>query len=323
MQNNRPATLIEALRYFADADVCQEFLVAMRWPDGVVTCPSCGRDDVSYLANQRRWQCKSKHSKRQFSIKVGTIFEDSPISLDKWLAAMWLLASGKNGVSSYEVGRALGVTQATAWFMLQRIRTAMQGDDGGLLDGVVEVDETFIGGSARFMHADRRERTVNKGRGGIGSGKVAVMGLLDRHGPDGHSVVRGKVVDNVRTRDLIPVVRLHVRPGTVIMSDAWHPYKQLPKIGYVHGVIDHAERYVDGQIHTNGIENFWALLKRAIKGTYVSVEPFHLFRYLDEEVFRFNTRKANDGVRFEQLARQVTGKRLTYKELTAMPTTPA
>jgi transposase-like protein len=319
MSNDRPATLIEALRYFSDPDICQDFIVRMRWPDGVVTCPTCGRTDVSYLANQGRWQCKSKHSKRQFSVKVGTIFEDSPIGLDKWLAAMWLLASDKNGISSYELGRALGVTQATAWFMLQRIRLVMQDEDSNKLDGTVEVDETFIGGKARFMHRSRQAKAVN-GRGPIG--KTAVMGLLERHGPDGHSAVRASVIPNVRRSTLGGQVRRNVERGAQVISDAWVGYRGLER-EYIRSVIDHAEKYVDGQVHTNGIENFWALLKRAIKGTYVSVEPFHLFRYVDEEAFRFNTRKASDGERFERLASKVTGKRLTYVELIGATTTPA
>jgi len=318
MKNDRPATLIEAIRHFATPEVCQDFMVKMRWPDGVVKCPTCGRDDVSYLANQRRWQCKSKHAKRQFSVKVGTVFEDSPIPLDKWVAAMWMLASDKNGVSSYELGRALGVTQGSAWFMLQRIRLAMQDEDGGMLDGTVEVDETFIGGKARFMHRDRQEPAIN-GRGPLG--KTAIVGLLNRHGPDGHSVVRGKVINDRKLKTLNAVVRQHVAKGSELYSDALQSYNGLES-EYIRGVVDHAETYVEGNIHTNGIENLWALLKRAIKGTYVSVEPFHLFRYLDEEMFRFNSRKATDGDRFERLARKVTGKRLTYRELTATPTTP-
>lgn len=199
MKNDRPATLIEAIRHFSNPEICQDFMVKMRWPDGVVTCPSCGRTDVSYLVNQRRWQCKTKHSKRQFSVKVGTIFEDSPIALDKWIAAMWMLGSDKNGVSSYELGRALGVTQGTAWFMLQRIRVAMQGDDGGMLDGTVEVDETFIGGSARFMHRDRNHPAIN----GVGPlGKTAIVGLLERHGPEimfsSKMISKGSVCPNSR-----------------------------------------------------------------------------------------------------------------------------
>jgi hypothetical protein len=257
--------------------------------------------------------CKTKHPKQQFSIKVGTIFEDSPIGLDKWLCAMWMIANDKNGISSYEVSRALGVTQKTAWFLMHRIRLAMQSGSIDKLDGTVEVDETFIGGKARFMHRDRRHPAVN-GRGPIG--KTAVIGLLDRHGPDGHSVVRANVIADRRRRTLAGAVRRNVEKGSQVMTDSFTSYSDLGR-DFIHGVIDHAEKYVEGQIHTNGIENFWALLKRGIKGTYVSVEPFHLFRYLDEQAFRFNNRKATDGARFLALAARIVGKRLTYNELTA------
>ena len=290
--------------------MCQAALVEARWTDGV-TCPTCGSREVGYLTNQRRWQCREKHARRQFSAKVGTIFEDSPIPLSKWFTAIWLIGSAKNGISSYEIHRAVGVTQKTAWFMLHRIRLAMQTKSFDKFGGEVEVDETFIGGKARFMHKDRRERTI-KGTGGMG--KTAVMGLLARHGPDGHSTVRTAVVPNRRKRGLQVNVREHVTSGAAVYTDALKSYDGL-STDYVHQVIDHAEAYVDGQIHTNGCENFWSLLKRGLKGTYVSVEPFHLFRYLDEEAFRFNTRKAKDGDRFNEIVQRVVGRRLTHKAL--------
>lgn len=276
-----------------------------------MTCPRCESAALYYDATRRVWQCKAKHPRRQFTVKVGTIFEDSPIGLDKWLAATWLITNAKNGTSSYEIARGLGVTQKTAWFMLQRIRLAMQDDGDGMFGGKVEVDETFIGGKARFMHRSKRAEKI-KGTGGLG--KVAVMGLLARHGADGHSVVRTKVVSNTRRATLAPEVRQNVAPGSEVFSDALKSYDDLDA-DYIHGVIDHAEKYVDGQVHTNGIENYWSLLKRAIKGTYVSVEPFHLFRYLDEESFRYNNRETNDANRFEKVVNSIVGKRLTYKEL--------
>lgn len=183
-----PKTLLDAIRYYSDPDVCQDELVAARWPDGVV-CPTCGNTGIGYLATQRRWQCKSKHPRRQFSVKVGTIFEDSPIGLDKWFAAVWMIAGAKNGISSYEIHRALGVTQKTAWFMSHRIRLAMQTKTFLKIDGEVEVDETFIGAKSRNMHKSKRKRiglTMNNSM----VGKAAVMGLLERHGKDGQSTVR-------------------------------------------------------------------------------------------------------------------------------------
>lgn len=310
VKSDSPKTLHAAILHFSNLGVCQDALVAARWPDGVI-CPTCGSREVGYLTNQRRWQCSAKHQRRQFSVKVGTIFEDSPISLSKWFTAIWLIQSAKNGISSYEIHRAIGVTQKTAWFMLHRIRLAMQTKSFNKIGGEVEIDETFIGGKARFMHKDRRARTIT-GTGGMG--KVAVMGLLERHGPDGHSTVRAHVVKSTKKALLHAAVRAHVAKDASIFTDALKSYDGL-STDYVHQVIDHAEKYVDGQIHTNGCENFWSLLKRALKGTYVSVEPFHLFRYVDEEAFRFNTRKANDGERFDELTRRVAGRRLTYLDL--------
>ena len=316
--NSEPRTLIEAIRYFADPDVCLDFMVSLRWANGVV-CPTCGRDDVRFIPTRRIWECKSKHTKRQFSVKVGTIFEDSPIGLDKWLATIWMIANAKNGVSSYEVSRSIGVTQKTGWFMLHRIRLAMQDGDFTGMSGEVEVDETFIGGKARWMHKGKRQEVI-QGRGFVG--KTPVMGLLERHGPDGHSAVKANVIPDTRRGTLSPAIRRHVAPGSIVYTDEHSGYTEMGR-SYIHEVINHAESYVRGRVHTNGIENFWSLLKRAVKGTYVSVEPFHLFRYLDEESFRYNTRKGTDSTRFGKALAGIAGKRLTYRNLTGASTTPA
>ena len=313
-----PETLVDAVRYFADPDVCLNFLAEIRCPHGV-TCPVCGGQAVTFLKNQRRWKCRNVHERRQFSVKAGTIFEDSPIGLEKWLPAVWMIVNDKNGISSYEIARALGITQKSAWFMMHRIRLAMKRGGFDKLSGEVEVDETFIGGKARFMHAHKRAAKIT---GTGGKDKSAVMGLLERHGPDGHSRVRVKHVANTRRATLAPEVREHVEPGANVYTDALKSYDGLSD-AYAHAVIDHAEAYVRGNVHTNGLENFWSLLKRAIKGTYVSVEPFHLFRYLDEEAYRFNTRKAKDGARFVDTLRAVVGKRVTYKSLTGKDMLPA
>jgi transposase-like protein len=315
MRNTEPTSLQEAIIYFSNPDNCISYLVERRWPDGVVTCPNCGSDQVTFMPKRRLWQCKARHSKAQFSIKVGTIFEDSAIGLDKWLCAMWMLANCKNGVSSCEIAKAIKVTQKSAWFMLQRIRLALQGDDGGMLSGEVEVDETYIGGKARNMHktalAERVARfaTPRTGRNQT-TGKVAVMGLLERHGK-----VRTMVVAGTKRGHLQREVYKHVEQGSTVYSDALRSYNALEN-DYTHKVINHAEKYVDGQVHTNGVENFWSLLKRGLNGTYVSVEPFHLFRYLDEQSFRFNNRKADDAYRFDLAVSQIVGKRLTYSQLT-------
>lgn len=309
----QPKTLQQALRYYADLDVCQNELVASRWPDGV-ECPTCGRKDVAYLANQRRWQCRTKHPKRQFSVKVGTIFEDSPVGLDKWFGAMWLIANCKNGVSSYEIHRAIGVTQKTAWFMLHRIRLAMQTGSFRKFAGDVEVDESYIGGRARFMHAAKKKQLGVK-RGRAHGTKVVVMALLERHSRHNeYSQVRTKVVENARRHQLMPHIKANVEPATNIHTDELRSYCGLDQ-DYVHNVINHAEKYVDGDVHTNGCENFWSLLKRAIRGTYISVEPFHLFRYLDEQTYRFNNRKDVDANRFAGVLDSVTGRRVMYKQL--------
>lgn len=303
---NFPKTLQEAILYFADLDTCTTFMAQIRWPDGV-TCPYCAGKAVSYVSSRRIWKCMNKVCHKQFSVKVGTVMEDSPIKLDKWLTAIWLITNAKNGISSYEVMRALGVTQKTAWFLMHRIRLAMQTGTFEKLSGEVECDETYIGGLARNMHRDKRHAKIT-GTGGMG--KVAVMGLLERNGK-----VRAKVIANAMQETLHGEVRANVEQGAHLFTDGWRGYNGL-HTNYIHKVIDHAEKYVDGQIHTNGIENFWSLLKRGIKGTYVSVEPFHLFRYLDEQSFRFNTRKGKDADRFVEAVGSIAGKRLTFDELT-------
>jgi transposase-like protein len=303
-------TLQSAIQYFGDPDNCLSYLIARRWRDGVV-CPTCESKNVSFVASRRVWQCKTRHPKSQFSIKVGTIFEDSPIGLDKWLTAMWMVANCKNGVSSWEVSRSLGVTQKSAWFMLQRIRLAMQGKNAGKIGGPgseVEVDETFIGGKARNMHRSKRARVIT---GTGGKDKTVVMGMLERGGN-----VRAVVVDNRRRSELHKQVRENVEAGAALYSDELKSYDGL-SAEYEHAVINHAVEYVNGNIHTNGMENFWSLLKRGLHGTYVSVEPFHLFRYIDEQAFRYNNRKnMSDADRFDLAVSQIVGKRLTYAEVT-------
>jgi transposase-like protein len=313
----KPKTLQDAIIYFANANNCLSYMAAHRWPDGV-ECPTCGRKDATYLATQKKWQCKSGHAKRQFTAKVGTIFEDSPLGLQTWLPAVWLISTAKNGVSSCEIARSLGVTQKTAWFMLHRIRKAMQNGSmmrlGGNGAGGVEADETFIGGKARNMHKNVRERRIS-GMGQSARDKIIVMGLLERGGN-----VHTQVIPDRMKITLQPIVREHVEAGSNLFTDEMGGYKGL-SADYIHEIIDHAVKYVNGRVHTNGIENFWSLLKRGLSGTYVSVEPFHLFRYLDEQVFRYNNRGTlkkpmTDSDRFSAVLSQVAGKRLTYAEVT-------
>jgi len=317
-----PTTLAQAIKYFANPDVSLDFLVALRWPNGPV-CPRCESAEHSFLSTRRIWKCKG--CGKQFSVKLGTIFEDSPIGLDKWLPAVWLLVNAKNGISSYELGRALGVTQKTAWFMLHRIRLAMQTKTFEKMKGSLEVDETYIGGRARFMHPERKARML-KGRRGGTVGKAAVMGLLSRDERKGHSKVRAEVLGGGRSRinrrDTRTFIDANVARGETIVSDQHPSYNHVAE-RYIHHVIDHGVEYAKGQVHINGLENFWSLLKRGIRGTYVSVEPFHLFRYVDEQVFRFNNRKVRDVARFVSTVAQIMGKRLTYKQLIGETIAPA
>jgi transposase-like protein len=298
-------------------------MASVRWLDGVVRCPQCDSAKVTYLSGARLYKCNGAHSKQKFSLKVGTVFEDSPIPLEKWLPALWLLVNDKNGISSYEIHRALGVTQKTAWFMMHRIRLAVQtksfvkmGGDGG----EVEVDETFIGGKAKNMHKSRRIKVQRARseftRGGALAGKTAVMGMLDREARQ----IRTQVIPNVRRDTLQTAILNEVQHGTKLYTDQAMGYQGLAA-KYTHEVVNHMEKYVDGRVHTNGLENFWCLFKRTLNGTYVAVEPFHLFRYADEQAFRYNNRATkdnplNDADRFTLALSQIVGKRLTYKEVT-------
>ncbi len=301
-----PNTLQEAVLYFADPDNCRDYLVAHRWPEGV-TCPRCGSKNVLFQEKYNRWQCGSRHALRQFTTKTGTIFESSPLGLDKWLLAMWMVVNCKNGVSSYEIHRTVGVTQKSAWFMNHRIRLALGLDPEQKLSGEVEADESFIGGKARNMHVSKRKARIN-GRGTVG--KVIVMGMLERKGK-----VKATVVETRRKHEVQAEIRQHVAPGSTVYTDELLSYDGLAS-DYAHKVINHAEEYVRGNVHTNGMENFWSLLKRGIGGTYVSVEPFHLFRYLDEQCFRYNHRKMTDAERFGLAVSGIVGKRLTFDHLT-------
>ena len=299
-----PQNLLEAVRYFSDVDVATGFVAKLRWPNGPI-CPRCEGTEHSYLTTRRVWKCKA--CKKQFSVKLGTIFEDSALGLDKWLPAVWLIANSKNGISSHELGRALGTTQKSAWFMLHRIRLAMQTGSFEKFSGIVEVDETYIGGKARNMHKSVRKHKIH---GTGGTDKAKVLGMIERGGK-----VRAAVVPDTKRSTLQGHVREAVVPGTSVFSDAHNGYRGLGA-DYDHRVVDHAVLYVDGQVHTNYMENFWSLLKRGLHGTYISVEPFHLFRYLDERVFTFNMRDMNDYGRFTTVLRAATGRRLTYAGLT-------
>lgn len=306
-----PKTLIEAVRLYADPEVAHQFVTSLRWPNGVA-CPrhGCGSANVHFIATRRTWRCND--CKRQFSTKVGTIFEESPLGYDKWLPAIWLITNAKNGISSCEIARALAVTQKTAWFMLHRIRAAMKSGTFEKLAGPVEADETYIGGLVKSMNAKRRAKV---GRSWSERGKVAVMGIVQRSTEERKGKVRAFVVPFVEGGVLKPAIRKHVIAGAEIHTDGGTWYQGLDQ-DYVHHVIDHAYEYVRDNVHTNSIESFFSVLKRTIKGTYIAPRPQHLQRYIEEQVHRFNEREKTDGERFPVVVKQADGVRLTYKKLT-------
>lgn len=309
MSHYEPRTLQEAVIYFADQDVCLEYVVSRRWPRGV-ECPTCGSHDVRFLKTRRIWECKTKHPKRQFSAKTGTIFEDSPLGLDKWLVATWMVGSCKNGVSSYEIQRTVGVTQKSAWFMLHRIREAMQAKGAPKMQGEVEADETWIGGKVANMHRGSKRRKEASADGE--NGKSVVLGLLCRDTGE----VRAKVAPNRKRRHVLPHIVDNIEPGSKVYSDDFVNYQYMPS-HFLHDFVNKTEGYVKGRVHTQGIENFWSLLKRTLGGTYVSVDPAHLFRYIDEQMFRFNKRRLTDAQRLSLVISQIVNRRLTYEQLTS------
>jgi len=300
-----PRTLQEAITYFADSDVTHAFATALRWPEGVF-CPNCGSAENSFISTRKLWKCKG--CKKQFSVRVGTIFEDSPIALSKWFVAIWMIANCKNGVSSYELHRAVGVTQKTAWFMLHRLRAAMKARSfDRKLAGIVETDECFIGGLFENMHKKRVE-TIKAGRKSGPIGKTLVQAVLERDGE-----IRAQIIKNLSTMPRFEFLKQNVEKGAHVMTDEGS-MKLTPY--FLHDFVNHSREYVRGNVHTNGVENFWALLRRGLTGTYVNVEPFHLSAYVEEQCFRFNNRKAKDGDRFVRMLALTKGVRLTYKQLT-------
>lgn len=294
----QPNTLLEAIRYFSDTERCIAYMASLRWPNGAI-CPTCGRVDVSYLKSQQRFQCKSRHPKRQFSVKVGTIFEDSPLGLDKWLPAVWMIVNAKNGVSSYEIARALGVTQKTAWFMDHRIRAAMAYGGFDKLDDPVEADETYIGGKT----SEKRGRFSNKS---------AVIGVVEKKKDIGQ--IRAFATKHVDATVALPFLRSQLKQGAVLHTDESRIYHRA-KFEFLHESVNHsADEYARGAVSTTTIDGFWNLMKRSIKGTYTHVSAGHLNKYVDEHTYRYNTRTLKDGERFSQWF-SGCNKRLLYKAL--------
>jgi transposase-like protein len=319
---HEPKTLQDAIVYFSDPERAFQYALNYRWPNGLVTCPRCGSVRHAFIKTRRIWECYG--CKRQFSLKVGTIFEDSAIALDKWMTVAWMLTNCRNGVSSYEIMRTVGVTQKSAWFMLHRIREAMKAETTGKLGGneggEVEIDEAYVGAKTKNMHHKRRLAIERKRTESLiyntttrYAGKTAIMGMFDRQTRE----IRAKVVPNTRRETLQREILSNVEHGSKVYTDEANAYHHSLKDKFIHETVNHIDHYVRGQVHTNCLENFWSLTKRNLAGTYVAVEPFHLDRYLDEQMFRFNNRiNKTDQQRFTKVLSQVAGRRLTYRDLT-------
>jgi len=304
-----PKGLHDAIICFADKERVLAFAVAYRWPEGV-TCPYCASSTVSFLKTRSIWKCLNKECRKQFSVKVGTIFEDSPISLSKWFTAMWMITNCKNGVSSYEIHRALSVTQKTAWFMLHRIRAAMKARSfDKKLSGIVEADECHVGGLMENMHKGRREKIKGGRKANSSTGKTIVQAVLERDGE-----VRAQVLNDLTLTPRLDFLKANVEGGAKLMTDEGYDSPRVDS-AFEHEFVNHKLEYVRGPVHCNGVENFWSLLQRGLSGTYIAVEPEHLGAYVDEQAFRYNNRKDNDGGRFEKTLTQTAGVRLTYKDL--------
>jgi transposase-like protein len=314
----QPETLQQAIIYFSDPERAFRYAIQLRWPDAKINCPRCGSEKHSFIKTRRIWFCYG--CKKQFTAKVGTIFEDSPLGMDKWMTAFWLICNCKNGISSYELAKAIGITQKSAWFMLHRLREAMRTGSfikmGGGPDPI-EVDETFVGPKPQKMHREKRLK-MHEDRE---YKKAVVMGMFDRESRQ----VRAKVIPNVKRETLQNEILNQIEGGSTVYTDGYPAYDNLATRQYIHETVNHIEEYVRGQVHTQSIENFWSLLKRGLRGTYVAVEPFHLDAYVTEQVFRFNNRATkdnplNDADRFALAMSQVAGKRLTYAQLTGKGT---
>lgn len=292
-----PTTLIDAIRYFSKPETCVDYVASLRWQNGAI-CPTCGRVDVSYLKSQQRFQCKSRHPKRQFSVKVGTIFEDSPLGLDKWLPAVWMIVNAKNGVSSYEIARALGVTQKTAWFMDHRIRAAMAYGGFDKLDDPVEADETYIGGKS---NPDDRWKN-----------KSAVVGVVEKKKEVGQ--IRAFATKHADATNTLPFLKESLREGAVLHTDESGIYNRA-KYFFMHESVNHSQgEYARLAVSTTTIDGFWNLMKRSIRGTYTHVSGQHLGKYVNEHTYRYNTRMLKDNERFNQWFNNCN-KRLLYKNL--------
>ena len=301
-------SLAEFLEHFKDESVCCDHFTAIRFRNGEY-CPHCGHTKVHKFSDGKRYRCAK--CKQDFRIQTGTVFGESKIPLRKWFIAIYLLSNSSKGISSVQLAKHVGVTQKTAWFMDHRLRSAMKANKGQLF-GKIEADETFIGGLSKNMHKKKREAAI-KGTGGMG--KAAVFGLKSRDGE-----VRATVVPSVGKTDLHREIHGSIAQGATLYTDKWVAYRGLR--GYFnHETVDHTlKEYVRGDCHTNGIESFWALFKRAYHGVYHQMSPKHLQKYVDECAFRLNLKaKEMDFAQVfaQTVTRAANGQHLPYKQLIA------
>ncbi|MCB9840739.1 MAG: IS1595 family transposase [Phycisphaeraceae bacterium] len=304
--NKKPQTLVAAIRFF-DADTADSYLASIKWPDGQPCCPRCGSVNVGWIKSRRRFQCREKACRKQFSTTTGTILEGTHLTSDQWIAAVWMIVNCRMGVSSCEIARTIGCKQQSAWHLLHRVREIMRPANEGKFTGTVEADSTLVGGLLQNMPKARRARITSRHPH---AGKTRVHVVRERS----TGKVRATIVDGETAAELHRHVRANVEHGSHVHTDAAHAYKSL-RGDYHHSFVNHArDEYVrDG---VNGCESFFAFLRRGLAGTYIHASPEHLAAYIDEAVYRYNVRHESEWDRFDAAMRAMVGKRLTYKELT-------